>query len=365
MNLSRLLEATRLDDLPRSFPDRPRVVARIKAEPEDFLVDEIPAYPATGEGQHLFLFIEKRDRPAGDFLRRVASALRVDPGEIGTAGTKDRRAVTRQWMSVPASCEARLPEVEALDDVRIIERTRHGQKLRTGHLKGNRFRILLRDADPSMREILVETARLVEARGFPNLFGSQRFGRDGENVRTGLCLLGLDPDRPRLDRRLGRFERRMVVSAVQSALFNGYVAMRIARGLDATVLRGDVMGKTLTGGLFWADDAAVEQARLDSGETRITGPIHGSKMMAARDDAGALEQAGLDHVDFPSDPFRAAHGLAEGTRRPMFIRPEGLGVEVTPDGILLDFILPKGCYASVLLREFVTETGTVGDGTDL
>ena len=190
INVEPMYAATDLDLLPLAFPDRPRVAARLKAIPEDFEVDEIPVYTPCGQGGHLFLWVEKRDVAGGDLLKRLAAELAIAPQDIGAAGTKDRRAVTRQWLSVPEECEDRLPWVRQLADIHILNVVRHGNKLRTGHLWGNRFSILLRDADPACLADLAGTARLVAERGFPNFFGTQRFGWSKDTLRIGLARLG-------------------------------------------------------------------------------------------------------------------------------------------------------------------------------
>lgn len=356
INVEPMYAATDLDLLPRAYPDRPRVAARLKAVPEDFEVDEIPAYTPVGEGSHLFLWVEKRDVAGNDLLNRLAAELAIAPQDIGAAGTKDRRAVTRQWLSVPQECEDRLPWVRQLTDIRILNVVRHGNKLRTGHLWGNRFSILLRDADPSCLADMVETARLAGERGFPNFFGTQRFGWSKDTLRIGLARL--DPSTAAggpggYERRLSHFEKRMTVSAVQSALFNRCLTMRMERGLATTVLAGDVLQKTETGGLFTSSETAVDQARLDAGEVRLTGPVWGHKMKGAHDEADALERAVLDEAGLTPASFKVFAKLAEGTRRPLFIRPDDLRVEPQHDGIRLSFGLPKGCYATVLMREFL------------
>ena len=133
-------------------------------------------------------------------------------------------------------------------------------------------------------------------------------------------------------------------------------------GLHHTVLKGDVMAKTATGGVFWADDPAVEQPRLDGNETCITGPMFGHKMMGARDDAGVLESDLLAAVGLDPTAFKVFAKLAEGTRRPIFVRPGDLTTEAHQDGIVVSFFLPKGCYASVMLREFASEGAADADG---
>ena len=353
MNADQLRAVIDPEAVPRSLPGRPRVTAQIKAVPEDFVVEEVPAYEPEGDGPHLYLWIEKRDCAGGEMLRRLAGALGISPQDIGAAGTKDKRAVTRQWVSVPADRKYLVDAGLGLDRIQVVKTALHGNKLRTGHLTGNRFTIVLRGADATLLPALVQTGAMLERDGFLNLYGPQRFGRDGETARIGLAMLEAqgrpDPSIP----RLGGFERRMAISAVQSALFNRYAAMRAERGLLRQVLAGDVMAKTLSGGVFWADDVAVEQARLDAGETRVSGPMFGHKMMAARADAGVLEQAILDEVGITPTMFKVFTKLAEGTRRPLLVKPSLFDAAAHPDGIELSFFLPKGCYASVLLREFV------------
>src|SRR5437763_6831448 len=123
----------------------PGVGGRIKTQPEDFDVEEIPAYEPSGEGDFLYLWVQKRGMGAEYFVRQLARRLDVPTSEVGTAGLKDRHAVTRQWVSVPAACEARLAAI-ADDDLRVLRASRHGNKLKPGHLRGNRFRVLVRDA---------------------------------------------------------------------------------------------------------------------------------------------------------------------------------------------------------------------------
>src|SRR5437870_5416278 len=130
---------------PMLTADLSGVGGRIRAQPEDFEVEEIPAYEPCGEGEHLFLWIEKRSMGAEFFTRQIAQRLGIAPGEVGTAGLKDRHAVTRQYVSVPAAAEERLGQLDG-EGLRVLRVSRHTNKLRPGHLRGNRFRILVRDA---------------------------------------------------------------------------------------------------------------------------------------------------------------------------------------------------------------------------
>src|SRR5947208_343351 len=158
--------------------DLPGVGGRIKVEPEDFEVEEIPAYEPSGQGDFLYLWVEKRDMGAEYFERQVARRLGIGPGEVGTAGLKDRRAVTRQMVSVPASVEPRLGPLDG-DGIKVLSVGRHSNKLRAGHLHGNRFRILIRDAAADA-DALTAILDRIRQQGLPNYYGPQRFGREAE-----------------------------------------------------------------------------------------------------------------------------------------------------------------------------------------
>src|SRR5437879_4448835 len=181
--------------------DLPGTGGRIKGEPEDFEVEEIPAYPPSGQGEYLYLWIEKRGMGAEYFTRQVARRLDLPVGAVGTAGLKDRHAVTRQMVSVPAGVEPRLGQLEG-DGIRLLNTSRHGNKLKPGHLHGNRFRIVIRDVDPLAGERLPPLLDRLRSHGFANFYGPQRFGRDGETVQLGMALLrGEPPPTPPSGRR--------------------------------------------------------------------------------------------------------------------------------------------------------------------
>lgn len=322
----------------------------IKADPEDFEVEEIPAYLPSGEGDFLYLWLEKRDMGAGYFQRQIATRLGIPPGEIGSAGLKDRRAVTRQWISVPKAAEAQLPKLEG-DGIRVLSVSRHGNKLRAGHLHGNRFRLLIRSAGgaeqggrPSM--IAAPVLDAVKAQGLPNFYGPQRFGRDAETLNLGLQLLQGDAPRVR-----NPFLKKLALSAVQSALFNVYLARRMEAGLLHTVLEGDVMCKLPRGGMFVAQDVAAEQARFDQREIVPAGPILGVKTFAAASVAAQHEEELAAAVGLDPAAFGRFRKLMPGTRRHNLIFLDDLASEQELEGLRLSFSLPAGSYATVLLRE--------------
>lgn len=331
--------------------DLPGVGGRIKVQPEDFEVEEVPAYPPSGQGDFLFLWVEKRGMGAEYFVRQVARRLDVPVGEVGTAGLKDRHAVTRQMVSVPVRAEGRLPQLDG-DGIRLLSISRHGNKLKPGHLHGNRFRILVRDVNPAADEtaVLDRLRRL----GMPNFYGPQRFGHDGETVLMGMALLNGD-----LSRRVSPFLRKLALSAAQAALFNHALARRMADGLLPRVLVGDVMAKWPFGGMFVAEDAAREQERFDARETVTTGPMYGRKMFPAAGEAAAREATVLQDAALMPEAFRGFGKLLAGTRRHNVIYLNDLTSVREAEGVRLSFTLPAGSYATVLLREVMK-----GDAAD-
>jgi tRNA pseudouridine13 synthase len=326
----------------------PGVGGTIKREPADFDVEEIPAYEPCGQGDHLFLWIEKTSMGAEYFARQVAQRLKLHPGDVGTAGLKDRHAVTRQYVSVPASSEPLLGHLED-DNLRMLRVARHTNKLRPGHLRGNRFRILVRDADSSKDSSLQQIIGRIKNDGLPNYYGTQRFGKDGETSEMGMRLLRGEP----LSRRPSPFLRKLALSAAQSWLFNACLAQRLGDSLMRTVLNGDVMAKWPAGGMFTTTDRVTEQIRFNNREIIHTGPIFGRKMFPPASDAADRESAVLSSANLTIDNFSGFGKLVQGTRRHNLIYIDDLAAAWEPSGLRLSFSLPAGCYATVLLRELM------------
>ena len=330
--------------------DLPGIGGKIKSIPEDFEVEEIPAYEPSGQGDFLYLWLEKRAMGAEFFTRQIAKRLDIPVGEVGTAGLKDRHAVTRQMVSVPAAVEARLPQLEG-DGIKVLRVSRHGNKLRSGHLHGNRFRILIRNSSPlpvgEGSKLVIERIRL---HGLPNYYGTQRFGRDAETLHMGLALVrGEKTGRPVRN----PFLRKLALSAAQSALFNHLLAQRFRDGLLRRVLLGDVMCKIPFGGMFVALDTEAEQKRFDAREIVSAGPMFGRKTFAAAEVAAQREQAALSAFELTDSSFNGFGKLLQGTRRHNLVYVDDLAADVERDGLRLSFTLPAGCYATGLLREFM------------
>ncbi len=317
---------------------------RIKVRPEDFVVDEIPLYEPSGEGGHTFVRIEKRMRSTEQVARDLARKLDVSPRDVGYAGRKDRVAVTRQWFSVPDCDPERVKGIE-LQDARVLDAVRHGHKLRTGHLQGNRFEIRVEGLDAAQAQAAAVEGERIAREGFPNRFGDQRFGRAGDNAERGRDVL-LGKRRPR-DRR----EARFLVSALQAEVFNRVLAQR-PLGL-AEVEPGDVAMRHESSGLFHVEDAEVDGERARNFEISATGPIFGTKMKEPLGSPRTREEQVLEAMGIgPLSSIRAPRGIRlRGTRRSLRVRPENFVFEREDDGVRLHFTLPSGSFATVLLEE--------------
>lgn len=334
--------------LPLVTADLPGSGGTVRAAPEDFRVDELPAYLPSGAGPHLYVRIEKRGRTTRDAVRALARVLGVAERDAGYAGMKDKDAVTTQWLSFPA---ARDPDPAALagDGLRVLEVSRHGNKLRTGHVRANVFSIAVRGGDPGRARA---AAAALGARGLPNFFGPQRFGTEGRNAEVGRALL-VGPETPEVRRAArDRFLRRLSLSAYQALLFNRWLAARMADGLFALALRGDVMKKLDSGGLFDCEDPAVDGARVAAFEISPAGPMFGHKLRPAGAEALAREERLLAGEGISLADFARGGGEAEGTRRAARLRVE-VAIEPEADGYRARFELPKGSYATVVLGELV------------
>ena len=336
------------DALPRLTADVPGCGGAFKLVPEDFEVEEVPAYQPSGEGEHLYLWVEKRGRDTREVVRALCAALGVDEGDVGVAGMKDRQAITRQLLSVPAKAEARLADF-SLEGVSVLWSKRHGNKLRTGHLKGNRFRLRLR----GVKDVGAarESFSRLGTHGIPNYFGEQRFGREGDNADLGrLLLLG-----QRLPRRPDKFQRKLYLSAFQSRLFNRALVDRLRAGTFDTALLGDMLRKEDSGGLFVCEAPEVDGPRAAAFEVSPAGPLFGPKMTAAAHAVAEAEAKLLVDEGVTLDDFRRGGDETQGGRRPYRVRLGNPSLEVDGEDLVLTFELPKGSYATEVLHELLKD----------
>jgi tRNA pseudouridine13 synthase len=334
----------------RALPSSTRLPTgpiRFRDTDDGFIVEELPAYLPSGEGEHLYLLVEKRGLSTPALLGRLQRALRLHERDIGVAGRKDERGVTRQWVSVPArSVTEPLADGALGDEVRVLEQKLHRNKLRLGHLRGNRFTIKLGSAAEPLSGDDVESVRsrvpLVQ-QGMPNLFGGQRFGPDNATLREAVSWLSRS--RPARSKK-----EEFLVSAAQSSLFNAWLADRVDDETWRTPLHGDILMKTENGAPFTCDDPDRDRDRARAGEVVVAGPLIGRAMRPSESEAMTREsrswvKAGVDVAALLAHP-----AFDTGARRAACIVPQDLACDVDAGALTLRFSLEKGAYASLVLR---------------
>jgi tRNA pseudouridine13 synthase len=237
--------------------------------------------------------------------------------------------------------------------LRIAERRRHGNKLRLGHLRGNRFTVTVRGVVPEGLGRAEAILALLGETGLPNFYGAQRFGRFGDNAALGAALLGLGDHREMGRAKRERFLRKMALSALQSELFNRCLTERMQDGLLDTALEGDVLRKRETGGHFTCEAPDVDTLRVRAGELDVTGPMPGPKERpAAKGEALAREERVLSEAGLTRELLAKGGADCEGARRPYRVVVESPAVRtVAPDALELSFALPSGSYATRVLAE--------------
>ena len=331
----------------------PVLAARIRATPEDFFVEELPAFAASGAGEHLLLTIEKRGMNTAFAARRLAEWAGVAESAIGVAGLKDRHAVTRQRFTVWLPKKV-APDIERLqsDDLRVLDHAWHARKLPRGALAGNRFVLVLRQVEGA-RDAIDARLAAIAARGVPNHFGEQRFGRGGGNVQQAVAMFA--------GRRVKREERAMLLSAARSELFNRVLDARVAAGSWDAALEGEVWmldgSRSVFGPEPMSDVLAERLARFD---IHPSGPLWGAGELRSSGQALALEQAAL--ADEQALALRAGLEQADlkQERRALRLRPALMQhAWLQDDALELSFALPPGCYATAVLHEL----GTVADAS--
>mgnify|MGYP001168705253 CR=1 FL=1 len=321
----------------------PPLRGRLRAEAEDFEVDEQLGFTADGQGEHLFLRIEKRGANTEWVARQLAARLGVAPAAVGFSGLKDRHALTRQTFSVhlPGLADPD-PDALAIEGVRVLEAARHSRKLKRGTHKRNAFRIRLTALEGDAAAAGAVLATIAE-RGVPNYFGEQRFGRGEDNLRLAEALFS--------GARLDRQRRGFALSAARSALFNRVLGARVAAGNWDAALDGEVWMLAGTHSIFGpqAFDAALA-ARLAAGDIDPTGPLWGRGDLRSSGEVAALEQ-GIAEGMAGFAAGLAAAGLGQ-ERRALRLRPAGFVHEREGEDVLvLTFSLPAGTFATSVVRE--------------
>jgi tRNA pseudouridine13 synthase len=325
---------------------------KIRARTEDFVVEEVSLYDPTGEGDHLYVNVTKKNMTTREVQSQIADLFDLRPQNIGTAGLKDKKAVATQTFSIlleknDVSAEDAVKRIERKIDVRVNWAKFHNNKFRAGHLVGNRFTVTISDIRIPKGKALERANLIAEQiylRGMPNYYGDQRIGRGGKNIQEGWAIL--NGHKHFKDRWLSK----LLVAGYQSYLCNRNIAERVRRGLFDKLLLGDIVKKHMTGGIFWVNDLAVDQPRFDSKEISFTAPIFGYKMSHPLGESAVLEAEIFEESEMSMKTFKRMK--ITGTRRFGRLTPE---IEVTRNqrGIQIDFMLHKGGYATTLLREFM------------
>ncbi len=388
--------------------DMPGIGGMIKEKPEDFQVEEIPLYLPCGEGEHTYVEIEKKGITTLEAIRRLARFAAIPERDIGYAGMKDAGGITRQTLSIPRVAPERFLNLE-LSGIRVISAKLHKNKLKLGHLAGNRFRIRVGGVVADAQEKAGAVMAVLRERGVPNYFGVQRYGAQGNYPFVGRALLlgdykaaidGImgDPQAvkderwqdaitsyhhgnlaesldtfpgycrterdiiARLIRNPDAHEkalhavnvrlRRLYLSAYQSALFDRVLDDRLS-GLDR-VMEGDLAYKHANGACFLVEDAGVEAARAEIFEISPSGPLFGCKMTLPQGAPLELENRVLTEEGIALEQFALSGGLRmEGERRPLRIQLKDPVTVMKDAALVLEFSLPRGSYATSVLREIM------------
>jgi len=341
-----VVETTTLGDDPGVAP------VTLRAHDEDFRVDEVASFSPSGSGEHLFLRVEKSGHSTMDLVAALSRAYGISTRDIGFAGRKDARGVTSQWLSAPRRAidddGARLKEHGRYV---VLEAAPHQKKLHLGVLAGNRFTLTLRTVDddsasapPLDAERVLGRARHIAASGFANFFGAQRFGQD---------LSTLDEADRFLTRAFVPRSRKdlFLVSAAQAAFFNVWLRERVQDNLLFDAVHGDVLGLFGRGSTFVCEDPLVDGPRVRALEVDPRGPLFGAEMRPASHEAMTRESRSLRGRGIDPEVFKSHPAFRTGDRRPAIATAKDLEGSGDARSVRLSFVLAKGAYATVFLRE--------------
>lgn len=325
----------------------PAAVGRIRSELDDFVVDEILGFDPCGEGEYVFVRIEKRNRLTESIARLLAKFAGVRQRDVGFAGLKDKFARTIQWFSVPVPVDTN-PDWSLLNDAtcRVLKVERHRRKLKRGALSGNRFVILLRELEGD-RQRIDESLSSIRRLGVPNYFGPQRFGRRGQNLSGAIALF--TSNRSNCD----RFRRGIYLSAARSHVFNQILASRVVQQNWNYACVGDAMVLDGSNSYFQVETLSKDiHHRTRVGEIHPTGALWGDGSNDVTGDALKLERRVMNENRSICQGLER-FGVKMG-RRSLRQIPDGLDWQfVGSDRLSLTFSLPFGGYATSVIRELV------------
>ncbi|MDD2382640.1 MAG: tRNA pseudouridine(13) synthase TruD [Sulfurospirillaceae bacterium] len=339
----------------------------------DFVVNEIPLYPFSGEGEHLVLHVRKKDLTTWDMVQYISEVTGAKVRDIGYAGLKDKDGMTTQYISLHKSFEPKLANFSH-EKIKILDKIYHNNKIRTGHLKGNRFFIRLKKVNPVDAMKLKNGLKKIKEEGFPNFFGYQRFGITGKNYEFGKEIL--QGKRKERNHKMHEF----YLSAYQSYLFNEWLSRRIeisrvVEDFDIKeamnilklskevvselkkqkqffkLLNGDVLHHYPAGKAFVCENIDVELPRFLARDITITGWLVGGKNIRAEQEAGEIEAKMFSE----SEPFLSQ---MNGSRRFAWSFADEIEYTYKEEEAWFEmhFSLPKGSYATVIIEELIKDT---------
>lgn len=331
-------------DLVKAYDANP-IKGRIKSINEDFIVEEIMPVQPSGQGEHLWLHIQKSGSNTDWLAQQLARISGIKPMGVSYAGMKDRHAITSQWFSVhlPGQEDPDLSSLEG-EDIKILQAIRHDKKLKRGTLSGNRFKLRIRDIEGALEQLQIRLEN-IQQQGVPNYFGEQRFGFGMNNLTKAELMFD------RKLKRLKKHERGLYLSSARSWIFNQVLSTRIQQGVWNQYVPGDVFmldGKSAC----FADDGSDVTERLEKMEIHPTGPLWGDGEPLASGQCLKIEQdAVLNNV-------LLGKGLVDARlkqeRRSLRLRIEDLKWQVeNVNELSIEFSLPAGTFATMVLREFV------------
>jgi tRNA pseudouridine13 synthase len=337
------------DDLPYAYGE-PLFKGVLRQTPESFYVEEILGFEPSGEGEHVFLFIEKIGINTQQVAERLAKLTKIPVKNISYAGMKDRHAVSRQWFSVhlPGKSE---PDWQLLnnDELTVLSTSRHLKKLRRGVHQGNRFVIVITSLDAEDTDLasteLAERLSLIIKHGVPNYFGEQRFGHNGNNlVKVRQWFAGQFTPK--------RYQRGIYLSAARSYLFNQLLARRVELQSWNSLTQGELLLLAGSNSVFLQGNELDLVKRLEESDIHLTGPMYGRQGNVVTESAVAsLEQEVLTAE--PELLFGLEKQGLKAERRSLRLVPEQFSYHLENQRLELDFILPRGSFATALIRECI------------
>lgn len=323
----------------------PNVSGKLKQSPSDFIVKEELSFVPSGEGEHLFLYVEKTNLNTLDVCERLAKHFNVHPCNIAYAGLKDKNAVTTQWFSIPMPIKAE-PDIKGFnfESIKAIEAVRNNKKLKRGVIKSNYFEIVIRDLYGDLSEIEKRINQIKE-RGVPNYFGVQRFGRNENNLENAEKLFA-----GKL--KCSRNKKSIYISAARSFLFNEVLSQRVKGDTWNKLLVGDVAILNESRSYFVVENVDKEiSERLHEADIHPSAPLWGKGELQSKDEVKDLEESIIkSYAEYSSGLVREGLQL---DRRSTRLIPSELEYTLYENKLLLKFSLPSGTYATSVLREVV------------